>query len=52
MDCIFENFFITFDNLMHVKYLLVCLFWLHGMWDLSVLIRDGTQAPCIGNMES
>ena len=40
-------FFITFDNLMHVKYLFVCLFWLHGMWDLSVPIRDGTQAPCI-----
>ena len=27
-------------------------FWVHGMWDLSSLMRDRTLAPCSGSMES
>ena len=38
---------------LNLFYLLLLLFAvLHGMWDLSSLTRDQTQAPCIGNTES
>ena len=33
-------------------YLLVVFAVLHGMWGLSSLTRDQTQAPCIRNTES
>ena len=56
VSCIAGRFSLSFlkslfNVLQYCLCFMFCFFWTGGIWDLSILTRDWTHAPCIGRQQ-